>query len=86
MARSRYKLGQFIKTTDTEEQASVSGVIEGVVEREDGYSYEIAGVEEEVEEGLIAAVYRPVTPRQPKLKNGEKTSKRKTTKSAAQAA
>lgn len=78
MARAKYKLGQFIKTTETEEQASESGVIEEIRTREDGHSYMLTGLDGAVAEEDVAAVYRPVVPRQPKSRatNG-KSSKKK---------
>lgn len=64
--KARYKIDQLIRTRETEEVASLTGVVTGVVHRKDSVSYEVAGQDEEVEEGDVEAVYRPVTPRKPK--------------------
>ncbi len=75
--RPRYKIGQFIQTVESEESASATGIIEAVVIRAEGVSYQISTSQDEVNEGDVAAVFRPVTPRKPKAlaKSGSKKDK-----------
>lgn len=77
--RPKYKLDQFVKTAETEENAAVTGVIEAVTLRKDGVSYALTGVEDEISEGEIEAVYRPVTPRKskPRAEKKEKAAGKK---------
>ncbi len=76
--KAKYKLGQFIQTAETTEVPALTGVIDTVILRTEGVSYTVKGTEDEITEEEVAAVFRPVTPRRPKLataKPSKKTAK-----------
>lgn len=76
--RAKYKLGQFIQTKAKGDELPTTGVIEAVVLRKEGASYQLIGNDEEVLEGDVAAVFRPVTPRasKPRAEKAEKKLKK----------
>lgn len=84
MARAKYKIGQLIRTRETDEVNATTGLVTGVVQREDGYSYEVQGSDDEVNEGDVDAVFRPVVPRQSKPRTAK--GSRKSAKTEARAA
>lgn len=80
--RAKYKVGQFIQTKEGDNgEVPATGVIEAVVIRADGVSYQLPNLETEVAEDQVAAVFRPVTPRKPKAA-GEKKASKKAAKAA----
>lgn len=78
MARTKYKIGTFVKTAETEDSAPHYGAVEEIRLTAAGTEYKLTGMDEPVTEDDIATAYREITPRKttPKASTKGRTSKR----------
>lgn len=81
MARTKYKLGTFVKTNETEDAPSHYGAVEEIRQTLAGTEYKLTGLDDTVSENEIAAAYREITPRAPRART---TSKGRSKKSRAE--
>lgn len=88
MARTKYKLGTFVKTVETEEQAAHYGAVEEIHLTVAGTSYKLTGLEESVKEDEIEQGYRAIVTRKaaPRTAKSGKTRKAKNAENAHAAA
>ncbi len=81
--KPKYKIGDLIKTKETEDTAYTVGVIEGVLVKNSGIEYLIEGENNHVSENDIATSYVERKPRAPRKVKGEgKTRTRREAKAA----
>lgn len=66
MAKHKYKLGTFVKTRETTDQASHYGAVEEITFTAAGIYYKLTGLEDPVTEEEIEQGYRPIVARKTK--------------------
>lgn len=75
MAKSKYKIGNFVRFQV--EGGSDTGTIEGIVTRSDGFSYQMEDREGFLLESDVIAAYKEIKQRSPKKKSAPKASRSK---------
>ena len=84
MARTKYKLGTFVKVAETEDTNVHYGAVEEIRLTTDGTAYKLTGLEETVTEDQIEQGYRPIATRKVTARTTAKKT-RKTRETQAQA-
>lgn len=76
MAKTKYKIGTFVKVAESESTAVAFGAVEKIIIDAEGVSYQITSIDEPVKEDEIATAYREYVSR-PRAKTAAKTRKKK---------
>lgn len=86
MAKTKYKLGTFVKTFETEDLNAHHGAVEEIHLTPAGTSYKLSGLEEAVTEEAIEQGYRAIVPRAASKPRTAKGGKRKSRAEASASA